>query len=213
LVHREGGSASSAPSRTTTQTPTQNYNAPTQNYNAPIKAAPTQAPASSSGAKKFCEECGAGLPNNVRFCPECGHSLPGGPSQSSQQSVSQQPAKSTSSSGESVCAGCGNALTGSAIKALEKHWHKECFVCVTCHKGLSTGGFLEDSSGNPICSDCFDTRFSKKCHQCSRNIDGAYLSVEGNEYHKNCFVCSKCSSTFDGGYFMKEGRPFCKNCV
>jgi len=132
LVNREGGSSSyntaSAPVRTTTtQAP-----AP-QSYNAP-KPAATQSSAtgSSTGAKKFCEECGASLPNNVRFCPECGRSLPEIKSQSGQsQSVSQsqpvsqpQPSKSTSSSGETLCSGCGNALSGTAVKALEKSWHK-----------------------------------------------------------------------------------------
>jgi len=208
LVHREGGSGSSSYTSTQTQAPVRTQApAPTQSYNSPNK------PAVSSGAKRFCEECGSNLPTGVKFCPECGHSSDAKSSQPS-SSVSQ-PSKntSTSSTGEHVCAGCGNALAGTAIKALEKHWHKECFACTSCHKSLATGGFLEDSSGNPICSDCFDTRFSKRCHQCGRNIDGPYLSVDGNEYHKTCFTCSKCGSAFDGGYFMKEGRPFCKNCV
>jgi len=205
LIHREGGSSgSSAPIKSTSQTPQQ----PIVSANRPVQQQ-NPAPA-ATGAKKFCEECGSVLPNNVRFCPECGHS-PGGPAQSGQQST-QQSVKPASSS-DSHCAGCGNALTGSAVKALEKHWHKECFVCITCHKSLATGGFLEDSSGNPICSNCFDNRFSKRCNKCGRNIDGPYLSVDGQEYHKACFICTNCSSMFDGGYFMKEGKPFCKNCV
>jgi len=214
LVHREGGSGSStyASSSSTSRTQVATQQAPVQTRQAP---APAQSSV-SSGAKKFCEECGSVLPNNVKFCPECGHSHNDSQPSVSQQSVSHQQSSQqpkSSASGEQVCSGCGNALSGTAIRALEKHWHKECFACVSCHKSLATGGFLEDSNGNPICSNCFDTRFSKRCNKCGRNIDGAYLSVDGHEYHKTCFICTNCNSTFDGGYYMKDGKPFCKNCV
>jgi len=159
----------------------------------------------------------------VRFCAECGHSsgptsapsssYTPAPSASYTPTPSSQPRSTSSSSSDPSCAGCGNTLGGSSIKALERTWHRECFVCISCHKSLVTGGFLDDSNGNPICSECFDNRYVKKCAQCSRTIDGPYVSAEGKEFHKSCFVCNRCGSTFDGGYFMRDGKPLCKNCV
>jgi len=210
---RESGSGSYTPSTTAPRQTT-----PTVS-NTPPKPQPTSTPSSSTSSssstpRKFCEECGATLVSNVKFCPECGHSIGTSaptPTPSSYSSSTQSAPKSSSS--DQMCAGCGNALGGSAVKALDKTFHRECFVCVSCHKSLATGGFLDDSHGNPICSECFDNRYVKKCSHCGRAIDGPYVSAEGKEFHKTCFVCSNCGSSFDGGYFMSDGKPKCKNCV
>jgi len=218
VLNRESGSGSYTQ---TTTAPRQTT--PVSNTPAP-KPQPVSTSSSSSAPRKFCEECGATLVPNVRFCPECGRSAGSGTTSAPTTSytTATQPTTSyttatqptTKSSGnDQTCAGCGNALGGSAVKALEKTFHRECFVCVSCHKSLVTGGFLDDSNGNPICSECFDNRYVKKCYQCGRAIDGPYVSAEGREYHKACFVCTNCGSSFDGGYFMSDGKAKCKNCV
>ncbi|KAL6066904.1 PDZ and LIM domain protein 7 [Balamuthia mandrillaris] len=52
----------------------------------------------------------------------------------------------------SNCAGCGAALSGKMLAALDKKWHPECFKCSGCHKTL-TGAFME-KGGNPYCAGC-----------------------------------------------------------
>lgn len=114
---------------------------------------------------------------------------------------------------EPKCGGCGNALSGSAVKALDRTWHRECFACSKCKKSLLSGGFVEDDNKNPLCGDCFDEQFAKNCAQCAKKISGAFVNVEGRDYHKGCFVCHKCGSEFSGGYYMQDNHALCKNCI
>ena len=55
------------------------------------------------------------------------------------------------------CGKCGNTLTDKYINALEKNWHKECFVCFKCDAPLA--GKFEEVDGNPFCFDCATQHF------------------------------------------------------
>jgi len=110
------------------------------------------------------------------------------------------------------CAACGNALGIDSVNALEKQWHKECFVCQTCRKSLVTEGF-KNHEGRPICVECFNSKFGLKCTGCHKPILAAYVQVKGNPWHSDCFVCNRCKKPFDAGYGEKDGEYLCGNCI
>lgn len=58
----------------------------------------------------------------------------------------------------SLCAGCGKAVTGKCINALDKRWHPEHFVCGFCMNPLQGGNFTENA-GKAYCRDCHGKLF------------------------------------------------------
>jgi serine/threonine protein kinase/uncharacterized CHY-type Zn-finger protein len=54
------------------------------------------------------------------------------------------------------CAGCKDLITESSfVRALDKDWHRKCFVCSHCKRAIP-GGYVSDSDHNPYCdNDCF----------------------------------------------------------
>eukprot|EP01089_Gocevia_fonbrunei_P022500 TRINITY_DN9126_c0_g1_i1.p1 TRINITY_DN9126_c0_g1~~TRINITY_DN9126_c0_g1_i1.p1 ORF type:complete len:259 (-),score=28.90 TRINITY_DN9126_c0_g1_i1:14-790(-) len=51
------------------------------------------------------------------------------------------------------CAGCNEAIIDSVLKALDKKWHRKCFVCTKCKGGFEGGAFFVRDS-KPYCSKC-----------------------------------------------------------
>eukprot|EP00026_Physarum_polycephalum_P007425 Phypoly_transcript_07485.p1 GENE.Phypoly_transcript_07485~~Phypoly_transcript_07485.p1 ORF type:complete len:486 (+),score=54.91 Phypoly_transcript_07485:161-1618(+) len=58
----------------------------------------------------------------------------------------------------SLCAGCGKAVTGRMINALDKKWHPEHFVCSFCMLPLAGGAFTENG-GKAYCKECHGKLF------------------------------------------------------
>jgi len=131
---------------------------------------------------------------------------------SSQQPASRGPAAPPPSSGESGCGGCGLAMTGQGVMALNKPWHKECFVCTTCGTSLMKGGFHEHE-GKLYCPSHYEEQFAAKCHECHKPIKGQYLQIDNHDYHPECFVCTQCRGSLAAGYITRGGKPYCGSCV
>ncbi|MGQ3254190.1 LIM domain-containing protein [Agrobacterium sp.] len=45
------------------------------------------------------------------------------------------------------CAGCGRALLGSYLSALQRRWHPACFVCGFCEEAINQGGNTQFAIG------------------------------------------------------------------
>jgi len=54
----------------------------------------------------------------------------------------------------SLCAGCGKAVTGKCVNALDKKWHPEHFVCAFCMNPLHGGNYTENAG----------KAYDKECH-------------------------------------------------
>ncbi|CAO0797557.1 unnamed protein product [Mucor circinelloides] len=50
------------------------------------------------------------------------------------------------------CSGCGEYISGEYINALDKEWHKSCFVCTDCKQPFTGGSFLVRDS-MPYCEE------------------------------------------------------------
>jgi len=217
-ILRGGSSASAASSGVSSSRSTTTR--PTSTVMTPITTSTPSSSSSSSSATKLCDECSISLPALAKFCSACGHKFTSQSSSASSQpsssSSSQQRTRSSSNLGggsDRSCRGCGNAINSSGIRALEAMWHQECFVCKNCRKSLLNGGFVQGDDGLPLCGDCYEDSYGKKCAQCNKKITGTFLNVEGKDYHKDCFVCDSCGSQFTGGYFLRNGHPYCKDCI
>jgi len=196
-------SPSPAPSSATTSSSSYSSSPSKSNIYSPSPASSPAAPST-----RFCDQCGTTLSGAAKFCSSCGNTVGSSPSPSP-ASGSISPRNPEESTG---CGGCGKPIVGGAAKALGKIWHKECFVCMQCHKSVVSSSFVEED-GKPLCTSCYEETYAKRCTKCNQPIDGPYLNIEGKEYHKDCFICNKCGSQFDGGYFFKDGQAVCKNCI
>ena len=198
---------------------------------------PSPAPSSGSSGSalsnsgslkpKFCINCGAAATAG-KFCAECGTPYPLATTPSlapvatpvskvqetdnKRKRMSFHPSSGASNISKISCAACSNSLGIDSVNALEKQWHKECFVCQTCKKSLVTEGF-KAHEGRPICVECFNSKFGLKCTGCQKAISAAYVQVKGNPWHSDCFVCNRCKKPFDAGYGEKDGEYLCGNCI
>jgi len=201
LIQLFGGSGPKTTTVARETVPTMAQPERTRSFTGPSKGATTQ-PTSSP---KFCENCGTPLTPAAKFCSTCGTTVTAQTQSESQKTPSQQ------DSGD-ICPGCKKSVS-SGIRALDHLWHKECFSCSKCRKSLLTGSFVSGDDGKPLCGDCYDENFGKRCNKCHKTISGVFLNIDGKDYHRECFVCSSCKSPFDGGYFVKDGNNVCKNCT
>lgn len=87
--------------------------------------------------------------NDRPYCGEC----PESKAPSTSAPAPTAPAEGGSAvAAENACGGCGKPLGAQRVAAMDKKWHKECFVCSAC-KGPLAGGFYA-RNGAPICSNC-----------------------------------------------------------
>jgi len=187
--------------------------------------APSQAKDASSGKLKFCPNCGAQA-SSGKFCTECGTPYPlatqaelapvATPVSKVQESSDARRKRMSFHPGAAAkiasCAACSNPLGVDSVNALDKQWHKECFVCKGCKKSLVTEGF-KNSEGFPMCVDCFNDKFGMKCTGCRKAITAAYVQVKGQPWHGDCFVCNRCKKPFDAEFGEKDGEFLCSNCI
>jgi len=197
------------------------------NNNAPSPKEGFSLSSSGSLKPKFCPNCGVPAASG-KFCPDCGtpYPLTTTPSlapvatpvskvqetDNKRKRMSFHPGSASANISKTTCAACSNSLGIDSVSALEKQWHKECFVCQSCKKSLVTEGF-KAHEGRPICVDCFNGKFGLKCTGCKQAIAAAYVQVKGNPWHSDCFVCGRCKKPFDAGYGERDGEYLCGSCI
>lgn len=132
---------------------------------------------------EFCGNCGAAA-SGAKFCPECGS--PQGGAAPAQSKPASTPAPAQSKPSGNGCAACGGAMGLTSVQAMNTNWHKECFVCQNCRKSLLEEGF-KNVNNLPMCGGCYNNQFGLKCNACKRVIDGEYVQVAGQPFHRECY--------------------------
>ena len=51
----------------------------------------------------------------------------------------------------------------------ERHWHSECFLCVTCSRSLVDRPFASKDD-MLMCTECYSNKYSAKCNMCLNTI-------------------------------------------
>eukprot|EP00808_Paulinella_micropora_P017534 g7909.t1 len=170
------------------------------------EAATAQPTASADGGSVTCGNCGAAIPGGKKFCLECG--------------VANQAVGGN-------CAGCGKSLSqGAVITAMQKQYHKDCFVCGDCAKPVTAASYTV-KAGKPWCDAC-DAESSSggpaaaggepRCGGCKKLVSASvgYITPNDIPFHPECFTCTGkgCSVSLQAGYvYRAPGRFLCKNCA
>ncbi|XP_041123669.1 zyxin-like [Polyodon spathula] len=109
------------------------------------------------------------------------------------------------------CGSCSQPLSRSqpAVRAMDRLFHTECFVCLGCSKQLQGLQFYE-VEGRPQCEDCYTSTLDK-CAVCKKTITDRMLRATGNAYHPACFTCVQCHCSLEGAPFITDddNQPFC----
>lgn len=111
------------------------------------------------------------------------------------------------------CSQCGERIVGKAMKANDKYWHENHFLCCDCGVKLNnTKVFQKD--GKLYCDLDYKKRFVPRCASCSGFILNDCIRALSQTWHPEHFHCYSCQKIFDqgGGFHEHLGRPYCKTC-
>jgi len=111
------------------------------------------------------------------------------------------------------CSACNLPVVGECVNALNKVFHKSCFVCSNCKKPF-TGAFFATDQGQLLCERHYFESKGLICPGCDAAItSGKMISVGNRKYHPDHFECSRCKTKLAGQQFnRKEEKPFCPSC-
>ena len=109
-----------------------------------------------------------------------------------------------------TCFRCKQSISGNVIRAVNKDWHPECFVCYGCGGPIQAARFSL-FSGRPYHADCF------LCEGCGKPIGNKrFLLGENKPYHEACYHrkftpgCSVCDKPLIGKFSIDIwGNRFC----
>ncbi|KAL7746523.1 hypothetical protein RI367_008173 [Sorochytrium milnesiophthora] len=112
------------------------------------------------------------------------------------------------------CGKCKQLIDGECVNALDKKWHKECFVCAHCDTMLA-GGFMRFDD-KPYCRPCHDIITERDhaaaldlCFRCKKRIDGIPFMYKGSKYHAYHFNCTLCKKELDLSCQEHDGKLYC----
>ncbi|KAH9855329.1 hypothetical protein C2E23DRAFT_901690 [Lenzites betulinus] len=141
-----------------------------------------------------------------------------------------------------VCGGCGGAIIGRIVSAMDMRWHPGCFRCCECDELLENlSSYAHD--GRPYCHLDYHERFAPRCYHCQTAIvDERFITLDDHElgkrtYHEQHFFCAECGDPFlppadpgapsrtfagdgefavgaedDVGFTVYRGHPYCETC-
>ncbi|RKO97794.1 hypothetical protein CAUPRSCDRAFT_10557 [Caulochytrium protostelioides] len=213
--------------------------------------APPPPPSSSSLALSLSPSAPAGQPA-ADLPPSTSHhhhatatSAAAGVSQSaaagsSSNAVAAPNASSGSGSGSApvkeprICIACMRRIEGQFVRALNHHYHLDCFRCHDCHQVVADKFFplktdapastatLTASMANPppapssapaiFCEKDYFRRLDLLCAQCGGALRGPHINALGKKWHLEHFTCSICTTLFqqNDSYYEREGRVYCQ---
>jgi hypothetical protein len=119
------------------------------------------------------------------------------------------------------CAGCSNVILGAFFTALNRKYHTECFVCVTCCKPFDGGQYALSPPGAPLdeqyaqCLTCYQQKHGRTCAACKNPVAFGEDTqhVFGRDYHLGCFTCSSCDCSLSGKQIVDDGESGLLLCV
>lgn len=140
--------------------------------------------------------------------------------------------------GTTSCAACKQPIVSGGAYALDRNWHLECFVCVSCKSSFDKddGQFVVTDRQEPMCIGCSEkvsakaakqkkgekkgkgrrTKHTQKCDTCKGELtaNSTMLVALGKAYHRHCFKCYKCKKLLEGAKFVTVGnKAACHGCA
>lgn len=131
------------------------------------------------------------------------------------------------------CSRCNQNIIGRFIRALNKCWHPNCFLCHACSIPLADQGFIR-SNNRALCHNCnakekasiIDKQVCHSCKGCiEEELDGKPLRYDDETYHAYHFNCCSCGIELNSNarqlnndlyclrcYDQRDGVPICGGC-
>ncbi|KAK6460268.1 hypothetical protein DFJ63DRAFT_321022 [Scheffersomyces coipomensis] len=136
------------------------------------------------------------------------------PPQSQIQSQSHHKSKA-----KKFCNKCGLEITAQFVRAMQKAFHLECFVCDECGNECSSKFFTFDKIDPktglkiqvPLCDYDYFKNLDLICFDCNQGIRGRYITALGHKYHVEHFRCATDNRVFDAveTYIEHEDNVYC----
>lgn len=114
------------------------------------------------------------------------------------------------------CHVCQGVIETTIIKACDKTFHLECFLCSNCKNPLSTRRFAT-KNGLPYCSAlCSESGSQERiCGRCKKVVEGSVMKAFNPEefFHPMCFCCEDCGERVAlKTFFEVENFVYCSVC-
>ena len=109
-----------------------------------------------------------------------------------------------------LCARCNQPCApGTALFAMNKHWHPEHFACFECTAPLQSRFF--NKGGEPHCEGCA-SRSRQVCAACNLPITMGAVTALGQTWHPEHILCAVCRAPLAGAGMVYErgGQPLCR---
>lgn len=119
------------------------------------------------------------------------------------------------------CSKCDHYINGRFIRALNKCWHPNCFLCNRCSCPLADQGFIKKGSDGALCHTCnilekSVTKNKYTCYKCKLFIetdeDGPPLRYKNETYHSYHFNCHACGIELRPDARQVNGDLYCLKC-
>ncbi|XP_050442097.1 testin isoform X2 [Adelges cooleyi] len=118
------------------------------------------------------------------------------------------------------CLACDELIFLKEYTIAENHtFHVRHFCCFECDKPLAGLEYVQIEN-QPVCLDCYQFKYGKKCETCRKNIvaGDSRIGWKDLSWHESpaCFKCYQCYTSLLGKKFMvkDEKRPLCsRECV
>jgi len=114
-----------------------------------------------------------------------------------------------------VCGACRRPVEGRVVRALDKSWHIEHFVCNYCEKPfMNDTYFVGPSDDKPYCEYHYNKLFGDSCTYCGCVIQTQVIAAFEKRWCTGCFQCYCCSRpmTPREKFVEYDMKPVCKKC-
>ncbi|CAB4069619.1 ISL1 [Lepeophtheirus salmonis] len=122
----------------------------------------------------------------------------------------------TSSSGYSLCVGCGTQIHDQYILRVAPNleWHAACLKCNECQMFLDEKCTCFVRDGKTFCKKDYVRLFGTKCEKCCRSFgkNDYVMRAKNKIFHLECFRCVACEKQLVPGdeFALRQDELFCK---
>eukprot|EP00092_Neocalanus_flemingeri_P078903 GFUD01098240.1.p1 GENE.GFUD01098240.1~~GFUD01098240.1.p1 ORF type:complete len:184 (-),score=40.61 GFUD01098240.1:20-571(-) len=112
-----------------------------------------------------------------------------------------------------ICTACHGPITDRAMKAADKLYHEDHFLCCVCTTSLKSGTVYTKNS-ELYCESDYMSKFVPVCARCDKYITQECVRAMDKTWHPEHFQCYGCLVQFSGSmsYREKDSHPYCDNC-
>lgn len=122
------------------------------------------------------------------------------------------------------CSKCNQFIIGRFIRALNRCWHPNCFLCNECQLPLADHGFVKTSKDTALCHDCnisskTATKDQHFCYKCQapiaddeKDTSGEPFRIRNETYHAYHFNCAQCGIELRPDARQVKDDLYCLRC-